>query len=107
MPIKDKTQAIAWKAYIEKDFDTLLGLSDLQLGQFFKHPSNNDGLSRRSLEAAKEAMDLGLISKDFKKDGHKIVLEAITGLGIMKNTFSSEDYQHTNDVLGNMLDVAL
>lgn len=107
MPIKDKTQAIAWQAYIEKDFDALLNLSDLQLNQFFKHPSNGGSLTRKSIEAAKEAMDLGLISKDFKTDGHKIVLEAITGLGIMKNSFSSEDYQHTNDVLGNMLDVAL
>lgn len=107
MPIKDKTQAVAWQAYIEKDFDALLNLSDLQLNQFFKHPSNGGDLSRKSIEAAKEAMDLGLISKDFKTDGHKIILEAVTGLGILKSSFSGEDYQHTNDVLGNMLDVAL
>ncbi len=58
MPIKDKTQAVAWGAYINKDFDTLLGLSDLQLNQFFKHPSNGGNLTRKSIEAAKEAMDI-------------------------------------------------
>ncbi len=39
--IKDKTQATAWKNYIEKkDFDYLLGLSPLQLDRFLSHPSN-------------------------------------------------------------------
>lgn len=38
-PIKDKTQNFATKAYFEKDIDYLLGLSDMQLNQFFKRPS--------------------------------------------------------------------
>lgn len=37
-PIKDKTQSMAAKAYFEKDVDYLLGLSDMQLNQFFKRP---------------------------------------------------------------------
>lgn len=107
MPMKDKTQAVAWWAYIWKDFNTLLALSDLQLEQFFKHPSSPDGLSRKSLESAKEAMEMWLISNDWKKDGHKIALEAITGMGILEKSFSKDDYYHTNNILGNMLEVAL
>lgn len=105
--MKDKTQAMAWEAYIEKDFDALLKLSDMQLNQFFKHPSHKTTISKKSIEAAKEAFELGLMTKDFKKDGHKVILEAVTGLGILESSFSSEDYHHTNDVLGNLLDVAI
>jgi hypothetical protein len=41
MPIRDKTQQLAWNKLIEdQDYDFLLSLTDLQLNQWFKHPSN-------------------------------------------------------------------
>ena len=42
MPIRDKTQQLAWNKLIEdQDYDFLLSLTDLQLNQWFKHPSNS------------------------------------------------------------------
>jgi len=41
MPIRDKTQQLAWNKLIEdQDYDFMLSLTDLQLNQWFKHPSN-------------------------------------------------------------------
>jgi hypothetical protein len=98
---------MATKAYIEKDIDFLLSLSDAQLKQFFKKPWLKDGLNKRSLQMAKEAMDLGLISKDWKADPYETVLQAVTGMGILESTFSKEDYKHTVDMMENMLEVVL
>lgn len=107
IPLKDKTQSMATKAYIEKDIDYLLSLSDAQLKQFFKKPWLKEGLNKRSLEMAKQAIEMGLISKDWKADPYRTVLEAVTGMGILESTFSKEDYNHTVDMMSNMLEVVL
>lgn len=75
--IKDKTQATAWRKYIEeRDFDYLIGLSPLQLNRFLSHPANK-GMTKESLEMAKMAQDIGLLSKDWKKSGLEIALETL------------------------------
>ena len=35
------------------------------------------------------------------------MLEAITGMGIHESTFSKDDYNHTVDMMSNMLEVVL
>lgn len=105
-PIKDKTQQLASKAYFEKDIDFLLSLSDMQLTQFFKRPGR-EWLNRRSLEMAQKALDLGLITKDYKWDPNRAVLETITWMWIDVKSFSKDDYNHTVDMMENMLEVVL
>lgn len=56
---------------------------------------------------AKEAIDLGLISKEWKTDPYRTVLEAVTGMGILESSFSKDDYNHTVDMMSNMLEVVL
>ncbi len=62
-PIRDKTQNAAIQAYINGDVDFLLTLSDIQLNAFFKRAGtwkNELNLSKKSLEMAKVAKDMGL-----------------------------------------------
>jgi len=105
--IKDKTQATAWKNYIEKkDFDYLLGLSPLQLDRFLSHPSNK-WMTKESLEMAKMAQDIGLLSKDWKKWGLEMALETLAWRGIVEKSFSKDDYNTHVDAIQNLLEIVL
>lgn len=57
--IKDKTQSVIWKAYIERDYEKLMTMSDTQLNLFFSHPTNKkNGLDKQAIKAALKATEL-------------------------------------------------
>ncbi len=107
MPIRDKTQQLAWNKLIEdQDYDFLLSLTDLQLNQWFKHPSNSaKWWDRKALEAAKVAKDMGLLGGEDESKWERALLTAITGLGIDPKVYDPKEYQHTMDMMENLLDI--
>lgn len=109
MPIRDKTQQLAWNELIEnQNYDYLLSLTDLQLNQWFKHPSNTaKWWDRKSLEAAKMAKDLWLLGGEDATKWERSLLTAITGLGINVESYDAKSYKETVDTMENLLEITV
>jgi len=108
MPIKDKTQWTAWSKVIEWDYDYLLSLSDMQLNQWFKHPTNAEKWwDRKTLEAAKIAKDMWLLGWEDATKWERDLLVAITGLWIDPKVYDPKEYRHSMDVMNNLLEITV
>lgn len=109
MPIKDKTQQTAWqKLIVEQDFDYLLSLSDIQLNQFFKHPTNAEKWwDKKALLAAKAAKDIWLLWWEDNLKGQRALLTAITWMGIQSSTFDPTEYKDVTDMMENLLEITV
>lgn len=109
-PIRDKTQNAAIQAYINGDVDFLLTLSDIQLNAFFKRAGtwkNELNLSKKSLEMAKVAKDMGLYGWSYEKDPTKAILQALTWLGIHENVVWWKQYKEATDDMTHLLELVL
>lgn len=109
MPIRDKTQQLAWNELIEnQNYDYLLSLSDMQLNQWFKHPTNaKKWWDRKSIEAAKMAKDLWLLWWEDETKWQRALLTAITGLGINVSTYDPKTYEDDVKALENLLEITV
>lgn len=108
MVIKDKTQQQAWKWYIEKDYNSLLWLTQMQLNQFFKHPTNvKNWLTVDSIKAAKFATELWLLRTDYEKDPQSALLDAMSGVWLHESVVTSKELNEDQKQISNLVEFTL
>lgn len=104
MVIKDKSQAQAWKWYIEWDYDNLLSLSQLQLNQFFKHPTNvNKGITVDSIRWAKLQKEI-FWSKKWEENPQTTILHALIWLGLAENVVTPKEFNLDIKNIANLVE---
>ena len=106
--IKDKTQKMAWGWYINGEFDKLLELSDMQLNEFFKHPSNEKTwLTKQAIIAAQKAKEIWLLDMDYEKDPKKVVLQAMSWMGVLGHTIDQKTQSNDSKAIANLQELVL
>lgn len=103
---KDKTTSAAWQYYIDKDYDTVLGLSNMQKQRFFAQDSMiKKWITEKTIKALKKAKDLGVLN--FSDNSYENAIVTLSGLPIHDSLATESILREDGDMVRNLAEVAI